>query len=98
MTSRAEQETTLTVVRADEVAHIYSNDPRHLRRLRKLAALEDYVTEVRGGDDWGEFRVSVENFNPLMAIRRKRPRSAAQLEASRRNGERLAAAKALGPS
>lgn len=91
MTAREEQETTSTVMRDDALAYVFTSNLPDLRKLRALSASTDFVTEVRGGDDWGEFTVRSENFNPLMAIRRKRPRSAAQVEAARAAGVRLAA-------
>lgn len=84
----------MTVVRDDAVALVYTTDPRYLGKLRKLAASTDYVVERRGGDDWAEFAVDAANFNPLIAIRAKRPRSEAQVAAAVANGARLAAARA----
>lgn len=71
MTARDEQETTITLGRMDDVAQIWTNDLRHVRALRKLVQERDFVTEVAGGDDWGQFEVRVENFYLLSAIRRK---------------------------
>lgn len=90
MPTRDEMETTMTIVRSDDRARITTTDPRDLRRLQVLAASSDHVTEVRSGDGWGEFTVKAENFRPLLAIRAKRERSAAQIAASKAAGDRLA--------
>lgn len=90
MILRSEQETTMTMMRDDSFAVIYTSNRVHVRRLRKYAAAEDFITEIRGGDDWAEFRIDSENFKPLLAIRRKRAVSAAQRAAAREAGLRLA--------
>lgn len=82
MTAREEQETTVALGRMDDVAYIYTNDTRVLRRLRNLTSDRDFVREVRGGDDWGEFTCDAENFYLFSAIRAKRTLSEAQREAS----------------
>jgi hypothetical protein len=96
MTTLDEQETTFTVGRTEDIVRIYTSDLRHVRRLRKLAATEDFIREVRGGDDWAEFEVDAQNVNPLLAIRKKRAVSEAQRAAGRAAGARLAAARATG--
>lgn len=72
MTARNEQETTITFMRDDTEVSVYTSNVPHLRRLRTLASDREYVKELRGGDDCGEFAVSVENFKLFSAIRAKR--------------------------
>lgn len=90
MTARDEQETTVTFMRDDPLVYVSTSNLPHVRRLRKLACTGDFVTEVRGGDDWGEFTVKAEFFHLFSAIRRKRRLSeearvaaVARLEAAR---------------
>lgn len=61
MATLDEQETTITFGRNEPVARIYTSDFRHLRKLRD----DDRATEVRGGEDWAEFTVPMEQVNPL---------------------------------
>jgi hypothetical protein len=82
MTARAEQETTITFMRDDETVSVYTSNMPHLRRLRNLASDRDYVNEIRGGDDWGEFEVSAESFKLFSAIRAKRVLTDEQREAA----------------
>lgn len=93
MTARAEQETSITFMRLDSVAHIYTSNTSHLRQLRRKAASTNLVTEAASGDGWAEFTVSAENFRPLLAIRAKGTRTAAQVAASAAAGERLTRAR-----
>lgn len=95
MTARSEQETTVTFMRDDPHVYIYTSSAPDLRRFRQLVSTRDYVTEVRGGDDWGEFRVNAENFKVFSAIRGKRERSEAQRAAAVAAGDRLRARHAL---
>ena len=82
MTARDEQETTITFMRDDEQVSVYTSNVPHLRRLRNLASDRDYVTEIRGGDDWGEFMVDAANFKLFSAIRNKRTMTDEQREAA----------------
>lgn len=91
MTARNEQETTITFMRDDAEVSVYTSNLPHLRRLRNLASDREYVRELRGGDDWGEFAVSVENFKLFSAIRAKRVLTDEQREAA---GERFREARA----
>lgn len=68
MTARAEQETTVTSGRDDENVMIWSNNPVHVRRLRKDAR----VTQTEGDDLSGHFLVPREQFDPLKGFRRAR--------------------------
>ena len=90
---RDEQETTISFMRDDTLISIYTSNRPHLERLRKLAnahSSQGYVKEVRGGDTWGDFTVSAENFRLFSAIRAKRTLTPEQREA---NAARLAAAR-----
>lgn len=79
MTKIDEQETTITLSRADNKVYLWTSNLPHLIRLRtKLAGL---VTEVAGGEDWGSFEIPVENFKLFSAIRRKRVMSDEQRQA-----------------
>lgn len=82
MTARGEQETTITFMRDDAEAQIYTSNVPHLRKLRTLSASHDFMREVEGGDDWGDFRIKIENFKIFSAIRAIRAVSAAQREAA----------------
>lgn len=82
MTARNEQETTITFMRDDAMVSVHTSNVPHLRRLRNLASDRDYVNEIRGGDDWGDFEVSAENFKLFSAIRAKRVLTDEQREAA----------------
>lgn len=88
MSTRAEQETTVTSTREDPMVYIYTANPSHLRRLRK----DSRTVEIDGGADWGRFTIPAISFDPLKGFRRKgRVMSEAErLVAS----ERLAVARA----
>lgn len=86
MTSLDEQETTVTWCRANDVIYIYTSNVVHLRALRKRTDIE----EVMGGDDWGDFRVSTEVYDPLKGFKRKRTLTDEQRAAA---GERLRKAR-----
>lgn len=77
MTAREEQETAVTYGRDDEVVRVWTTNRSDLLHLRKLVSTRDFVTEVRGGTDWGEFEVQRENFRLLSAVRAKRKLSEA---------------------
>lgn len=63
-----EQETTVCAGRSSEYVEVYTNNTVHLRRLRA----DDRVTEIKGGDDWGQFRISSAHFDPLAGFKRQR--------------------------
>ncbi len=92
MTARVDMETTVAIGREDSVVRIYTSDTVHLRRLRKLVNSRDFVREVAGGDDWGQFEVDAESFRLFSAIRAKRALSEADRAA---RVERLDAARVL---
>ena len=66
--SRAEQETTVSGGRDDDVVHIYTSNVVHLRKLRKDARF----TEIHGDEEQGFFTVRVDLFDPIRGLRRKR--------------------------
>jgi hypothetical protein len=68
MTARAEQETTVSAGRDDDMVHIYTSNVVHLRRLRKDARF----TEVRGDEEQGFFMIPADLFDPIRGLRRKR--------------------------
>lgn len=82
MTAREDQETTITWYRDDAEVSIYTSNVPHLRKLESLSKSHDFVRKVEGGDDWGDFRVKVQNFKLFSAIRALRTVSAAQREAA----------------
>lgn len=82
MTARDEQETTITWYRDDAEVSIYTSNVPHLRKLESLSKSHDFVRKVAGGDDWGDFRIKIENFKLFSAIRAVRAVSAAQREAA----------------
>lgn len=88
MTSRAEQETTVTAGRDDDVVHVWSNNPVHVRRLRK----HPKVTQTEGDELSGSFTVPTSAFDPLKGFRRAgREMTPEQREAA---AERLRKARA----
>lgn len=82
MSAREEQETTCTWYRTDKVVSVYTSNTIHLRKLESLSKSHDFVRKVAGGDDWGDFRIKIENFKFFSAIRAVRAVSAAQREAA----------------
>lgn len=92
MTSREEQETTITFMRDDTVVSVYTSSTPHLRRLRNLVSTRDFIREVRGGEDWGEFECDAAFFHLFSAFRGKRAVSA---ETRAARAKQLAAAREL---
>lgn len=88
MTAKEEQETVVGRGRLDTEVNIWTSNTVDLARLRKLCSLHDFVREVKGGADWGEFVVKAENFNVLRGIRAKRVLSEAARAASAANIEK----------
>ncbi|GAB6859098.1 hypothetical protein [Microbacterium xylanilyticum] len=82
MTAREAQETTITWYRDDAEVSIYTSNLPHLRKLESLSKSHDFVRKVEGGDDWGDFRVKIQNFKIFSAIRALRTVSAAQRKAA----------------
>jgi hypothetical protein len=66
MSTLIEQETSVTAGRADDVVHVYSNVPKHLRRLRR----DPRVTELQGDAEWGRFTIPADQFDPLRGFKR----------------------------
>jgi len=86
MSTMDEQETTVNAPRIGQI-QFYTNNPVHLRRLRK----DERVKEIRGGADWGQFEVSADLYDPLKGfIRIRKAMTAEQRLAA---AERLAAAR-----
>lgn len=85
MTAKEEQETVVGRGRLDTEVNIWTSNTVDLARLRKLCSQHDFVREVKGGTDWGEFAVKAENFNVLRGIRAKRVLSEAARAASAAN-------------
>jgi hypothetical protein len=83
VTAKNEQETTITFIR--------TSDLRVLRRLRSLEPDRDFLVEVRGGSDWGEFTCDAENFYLFSALRAKRTVSEAERAKKTAHLERLRA-------
>ena len=88
MTSKAEQETTVTHDKAYGKVYIYTTNPVHLRKL-----LKDPRVRVKfHGDDYGEFETTDDVFDPLLGFKRK-PRTLTP-EQRQAAGERLRKARA----
>lgn len=66
MTARSEQETTVTSGRDETLVYIWSNNPVHVRRLRK----DSRVTQIDGDEFGGHFTVPAASFDPLKGFRR----------------------------
>jgi hypothetical protein len=82
-----EQETTVTYVRSDDKVHIYTANPKHLRRLR----MDERATVTRDFGDSAEFTVPAAWFDPLTGFKtRRKPLTAEQRQAAT---ERLALAR-----
>ena len=94
--SLAEQETTISVSRADEVVHVWSADPAHIAAFRR----DDRVREV-GVDEWGgvSFEIPVEAWHPTKGMRvRRRPLSPEAREAAVEKMRVLRAAQLRSPA
>lgn len=88
MATMAEHETTVTAGREEAWVRIYTANPVHLRRLRK----EKRAIEVAGGEDWGQFTIPSDQFDPLKGFKRaSRPMTDEEKTAA---AARLAAARA----
>ncbi len=85
MTAKMEQETVVSAGRTDAEVNVWTSSTVDLARMRRLCSQHDFVREVKGGTDWGEFAVKVENFNVLRGIRAKRVLSEAARAASAEN-------------
>lgn len=83
---RAEQETIIRWDEEEKLVHVYSASPVVWRRLEKQGFAVQRET-TRDGQPTGRFYVPI----PLADFRwgKKRPRTAAQLEASRKAAARL---------
>jgi hypothetical protein len=68
MTARSEQETTVTAGRDESHVYVWTNNPVHLRRLRK----DSRATETAGDTGSGHFTIPSESFDPLKGFRRTR--------------------------
>lgn len=68
MTARAEQETTVSAGRDESVVRIWSNNPVHVRRLRK----DPRATQLDGDDMGGHFTIPADQFDPLKGFKRAR--------------------------
>lgn len=68
MTTRDEQETTLTWAVTDEVVRIFTAVPKHINRLRK----DDRATLVKDYGDSAMFTVPASEFDPLKGFKRRR--------------------------
>ncbi len=87
MTSKAEQETTVTHDRAYGKVYIYTTNPVHLRKLLK----DPRVVVKRRGADFAQFETTDDVFDPLLGFKRKpRTLTPEQREAA---GERLRKAR-----
>lgn len=66
MASREESETTINICLADDVVHIWSNIPKHVRAMRR----EPRYTQIDGDEASGSFTVPVRDYRPLALKRR----------------------------
>ena len=88
MTSREEQETHVSAPKVGGVTYFYTTDPVHLRKLRK----DPRVTERSGGEDWGNFAIPSDQYDPLKGFKRAPRRLTDEQRAAA--ADRLAAARA----
>lgn len=69
MASMAEQETTVTVNRAEEWVHIWTNIPKDARRLEKDSRVVKDSSNPEGVG--GFYRVPVADFNVVGGLKRR---------------------------
>ena len=87
MSQLIEQETTVTAGRTEDFVFVYTNVPKHLRRLR----LDKRAVEIIGSEDWGRFKIPSDQFDALRGFRRQsKPMSEEQRAAA---SARLSAAR-----
>lgn len=67
MTARAEQETTVSAGRDDELVLVWTNNTVHLRKLRN----DSRATELWGDEECGQFTIPAAQFDPLKGFKRK---------------------------
>lgn len=71
MAIREEQETTVTGNRKEGVYYVWTADPVHIRKFD--AAVEDgRISVTKRGEDWAEFEVSAEFYDPARGLKQKR--------------------------
>lgn len=63
-----EQETTVTAGRSEKYVDIYTTNSVHLKKLRS----DSRVAEIRGGEDWGQFRIPAPMYDPITGFKRAR--------------------------
>jgi hypothetical protein len=84
--TKAEQETVIGWNEEDKLVHLYSSSPLTWRKAARLG-FEVREETNRAGERTGRFYVAI----PLAEFtwRRKRPKTAAQIESARQNAKRL---------
>lgn len=70
--SREEQETTVSVTRADEFVHIWTAIPAHINRLKKNTSFTLLRESTTKGEIWASFSIPATNWNPASGAKRKR--------------------------
>lgn len=83
-----EQETTVSAGRTDEYVQIWTSNIVHLRALRK----DSRVKEVYGSEEYGQFEVSAEVYDPIKGFKRASRKMTEEQRAAA--SERLAKARA----
>lgn len=70
--SREEQETTVSVTRADEFVHIWTAIPAHITRLKKNPSFTLIRESTKPGEIYASFSIPAKNWNPASGAKRSR--------------------------
>lgn len=70
--SAEERETTVTSTDADPLVRIWTNQRRHLSRLRNNDAYTEIGSGFDGTTEWAEFTIHTTQWNPATGAKRKR--------------------------
>lgn len=87
----AEQETTVTVSRADDLVHVYTTNPAHIRSMSKDERFTVGEVGHDGVGDFGRFTIPAENWHPVRGAKSRRTLTDEQKAAA---ADRLTAARA----
>lgn len=85
MTQMAEQETTITFGRTEEVVRIYTSVPAHIRRLDKdpRATRTQVWYDEKGRPEAASFEVAASDWRPIAFKTRRREMTEEEREAAR---------------
>lgn len=70
--SLAEQETTVSYVRGDDLVQIYTAVPAHVRRLSEDARFTKVKSEFEGDHEIATFTIPRTEWNPVSGAKRRR--------------------------